>query len=595
MKLGSKTAFGAGAASGARGGPRTGPRPRSRRPRQRRRRRRSGTRPASSSSNAGSQPRSSTASEWKCIASYCSGARRQSCTSPVQSWPVTARIGPFDAAPVQAVRPAVDDLGAAALAERPGGHRLGFAGGPASTTGRSSLPSRCDSPSPAAALGAEQQRPGRVARPGKRRAFRRPSRRGAALEARRPRSCPRRVERALEPRPDAERQRRAANTRSRRPPPATSKPGRPSGSSQSANPSPPSSPQLEISARRRRPRRRVRARPSVARPARRPGAERGRAGPRRRRRCAPAGARARASAAISIGAGSPPGSRTTVGLELGRATSHHPQPLARERREPVGVADDDVPVGAALTAFGGRRGADLVDRLGDLLAGPAEQLDRLVERRLQPVDPLALLGDPEHAAAQRRVVDGELERGRRVGSSPCRSRTRPRPARRRRGRRRPARSGRRAVPGPRARPAPSRGRWRARRRGGSPRCSRARPRRQRASSRRCRRRGWSRRHHPLAAEGAADRHHAAGEALGEQDQLRLEVPALDREHRPAAADPGLHLVGDQHPAVALAEAVRRPQNAADGITIPPSPSTGSISTPAICSGSTWWRSSTSSR
>ena len=61
------------------------------------------------------------------------------------------------------------------------------------------------------------------------------------------------------------------------------------------------------------------------------------------------------------------------------------------------------------------------------------------------------------------------------------------------------------------------------------------------------------RHHPFAAQGPADRHHAAGEPLGEQDQLRLEIPALDREHRSATADPGLDLIGDQHPAVALAE------------------------------------------
>ena len=41
--------------------------------------------------------------------------------------------------------------------------------------------------------------------------------------------------------------------------------------------------------------------------------------------------------------------------------------------------------------------------------------------------------------------------------------------------------------------------------------------------------------------------------------------------------------------------VSRSQNPCDGIRMPPSPSTGSIRTPAICVGSTWWTRTHSSR
>ena len=113
------------------------------------------------------------------------------------------------------------------------------------------------------------------------------------------------------------------------------------------------------------------------------------------------------------------GQRITRAARLAGGRDHQPQPLAGTRREPVGVADDDVPsdrVGRPQrpSLLGGRVRGDLVDRVGDLLARPAEELDRLVQRRLQPVDPLALLGDPEHAAAKRGEMDGELELGRRA-------------------------------------------------------------------------------------------------------------------------------------------------------------------------------------
>ena len=45
------------------------------------------------SSKSASQPASSRSSRWKWMAPYSPGRRRQSVSSPVKSWPVTARVG----------------------------------------------------------------------------------------------------------------------------------------------------------------------------------------------------------------------------------------------------------------------------------------------------------------------------------------------------------------------------------------------------------------------------------------------------------------------------------------------------------------------
>ena len=60
-----------------------------------------------------------------------------------------------------------------------------------------------------------------------------------------------------------------------------------------------------------------------------------------------------------------------LSARLGDARDHQPQALAGTQREPVGVSADDVPVdgrGQPRLALLGWGGADLVDRVGDLLA-----------------------------------------------------------------------------------------------------------------------------------------------------------------------------------------------------------------------------------
>ena len=52
---------------------------------------------------------------------------------------------------------------------------------------------------------------------------------------------------------------------------------------------------------------------------------------------------------------------------------------------------------------------------------------------------------------------------------------------------------------------------------------------------------------------AAERDVSRVHALGETDEVRRDAPVLDREPLAAAAEPGHHLVGDQHDAVAVAE------------------------------------------
>ena len=52
---------------------------------------------------------------------------------------------------------------------------------------------------------------------------------------------------------------------------------------------------------------------------------------------------------------------------------------------------------------------------------------------------------------------------------------------------------------------------------------------------------------------------AAGDRLGDADQIRLDAGLLDREERAGAAEAGLHLVGDEHDAVLVAELAQASQ------------------------------------
>ena len=56
----------------------------------------------------------------------------------------------------------------------------------------------------------------------------------------------------------------------------------------------------------------------------------------------------------------------------------------------------------------------------------------------------------------------------------------------------------------------------------------------------------------LAGDDRAERH-AAGDALGQADDVRLDAPVLDGEHLAGAAHAGLHFVGDQQDAVLVAQ------------------------------------------
>ena len=125
---------------------------------------------------------------------------------------------------------------------------------------------------------------------------------------------------------------------------------------------------------------------------------------------------------------------------------------------------------------------------------------------------------------------------------------------------------------------------------------RARRRRPRAPRRTCRRRRRRRRPSPPrcpASRRSAGRRRrtpcraAGGRARGPSSSAANIVPA--------AAHAGLHLVQDQHPAVAPAEPVQPlPERLRRAPRCRPRSSTGSISTPAIWSGSTWCTSSHSS-
>ena len=57
----------------------------------------------------------------------------------------------------------------------------------------------------------------------------------------------------------------------------------------------------------------------------------------------------------------------------------------------------------------------------------------------------------------------------------------------------------------------------------------------------------------LPRQHRADRHMAARQRLGQQHHVRLDVPVLDREEAPGAAEAGLDFVGDEQRAVSPAE------------------------------------------
>ena len=66
------------------------------------------------------------------------------------------------------------------------------------------------------------------------------------------------------------------------------------------------------------------------------------------------------------------------------------------------------------------------------------------------------------------------------------------------------------------------------------------------------------RHDGFGGQHGGDRLAAGGDALAHQQDVRLKVPELGREHGAAAAEAGLHLVEDEHPAEASAEAGEPP-------------------------------------
>ena len=79
--------------------------------------------------------------------------------------------------------------------------------------------------------------------------------------------------------------------------------------------------------------------------------------------------------------------------------------------------------------------------------------------------------------------------------------------------------------------------------------------------------------------------HAGGDRLGHHDQVGLDPEVLDREELAGAAEPGLHLVGDEHdPVLRRQLAQRRAPTRRGGTTKPPSPWTGSKTIAATFSG-----------
>ena len=62
----------------------------------------------------------------------------------------------------------------------------------------------------------------------------------------------------------------------------------------------------------------------------------------------------------------------------------------------------------------------------------------------------------------------------------------------------------------------------------------------------------------LARQQRADRDMTAGQRLGQQDHVGLDVPMLDGEETAGAAEAGLDFVGDEQRAVACGRARRPP-------------------------------------
>ena len=78
------------------------------------------------SSKSASQPASSRSSRWKWIAPYSPGRRRQSVSSPVKSWPVTARVGRLIVVPWRSwPRDVGDQVAGDVEAEVPGADEVG--------------------------------------------------------------------------------------------------------------------------------------------------------------------------------------------------------------------------------------------------------------------------------------------------------------------------------------------------------------------------------------------------------------------------------------------------------------------------------------
>src|SRR5205807_5260399 len=69
----------------------------------------------------------------------------------------------------------------------------------------------------------------------------------------------------------------------------------------------------------------------------------------------------------------------------------------------------------------------------------------------------------------------------------------------------------------------------------------------------------TRRVHDVGLAGDGRQRYAAGHALREGDEVRLDPGVLDGEHASGAAEAALDLVGDQHDTVAVAHRAQPPQ------------------------------------
>ena len=82
----------------------------------------------------------------------------------------------------------------------------------------------------------------------------------------------------------------------------------------------------------------------------------------------------------------------------------------------------------------------------------------------------------------------------------------------------------------------------------------------------------------------ADSGKPAGEALRHRHEIGLDPGVLVAEHPAGPPESGLHFVGDEHDAVPLGERAEALQERGGAGTKPPSPSCGSMTTAATCSG-----------